>query len=338
MTDDHLSNETSLSAQLTETGVTASAKSRTVAAIDRLMGNLADLPNAFIESVIVRKRAKTEGERHLIEAAAQYGVLRMGQDHEFAERAYENHFRKIASQQLNKDAVVAEALDNLRLEPPDPHQSSSGPEVLGDEFMDRFERYAESATTDDLRHRWGRILAGEIRRPGTFGPKVLRATDELDSEAAALFEKVCKFQFRANAISKDLAGELSFDVKMKLVEAGLVVDPGLTGHLSLFNAGRLNGAEPAWFFTVGSWAIGFKQSCAFEVGDGLILKNREGTPAMDAYILTDVGTALSSILPADDEMIIKQLGPKIQASIKDGILLYFRTASEGRMIGAEPPV
>jgi hypothetical protein len=46
MVEDHLDKETSVSVDLTETGVTAKAKSRLVAAIDRLGGNLLEILNA----------------------------------------------------------------------------------------------------------------------------------------------------------------------------------------------------------------------------------------------------------------------------------------------------
>ncbi|ULJ72956.1 DUF2806 domain-containing protein [Rhizobium gallicum] len=171
MSEDHLSGETSLSVEFTENGIKAAAKSRAIAAVERLVGNVADLGNAWIEGVTTRQRAKNEGERQLIEAAARYGIERMGQDQDFAERAFGNHFRKVASQQLNKDAVVAEALNDLRSQPPSNVESTSGPNEISDEFMSRFEGYAEGATTEQLRERWGRILAGEIQETGYFQPE-----------------------------------------------------------------------------------------------------------------------------------------------------------------------
>ncbi len=185
MPEDHLSNEVHLSAELTETGVKAAAKSRALSSFDRLVGSFADVGSAYFEGVSGRLRARAEGERQLIEAVAKYGVERIGADHEFAHRALENHFKKIAQQQINKDAVVSVALDDLRDQPPSDEAANTGPNELDEEFLSRFEMYAEGASTEQLRERWGRILAGEIRKPGTFGPRVLRITDELDSVTAS---------------------------------------------------------------------------------------------------------------------------------------------------------
>lgn len=304
MSEDHLSNETSLSAAITDTGVTAAAKSRTVAAIDRLVGNIADLPSAWLEGINVRKRAKTEGERQLIEAAAQYGIARMGQDNEFAERAYGNHFRKVASQQLNKDAVVAEALNDLRSQPVDIQSSGdNGPDALSEEFMDRFERYAEGATTEQLRERWGRILAGEIRRPGTFTLKTLRTTDELDSSTARLFEDLMVYRSADMLIKPLMGSEIPFHNLLKLVGSGLVVDPGSTGHLWQAFDGNNGRGEEFWLFPVGEIHIGFKKDTTVEYDDRIIQRNDK--PSIPIYILTDAGAALASIIVKNNQDVAR---------------------------------
>lgn len=46
---DHLSNELSVEASLTESGVKASAKSRFLSAIDRMLGGIMDLPAAILK-------------------------------------------------------------------------------------------------------------------------------------------------------------------------------------------------------------------------------------------------------------------------------------------------
>lgn len=45
--EDHLSNEISVEASLTESGVKATAKSRLLSAIDRMFGGMIDFPAAF---------------------------------------------------------------------------------------------------------------------------------------------------------------------------------------------------------------------------------------------------------------------------------------------------
>jgi hypothetical protein len=192
MSDDHLDKETSVGVELTETGVKAKAKSRLVAAFDRLGGNIFELVNVRMERRISRERSMIAGERKVIEAAIEYGLDRLKKDPEFAQRVAETHFRKIFHQQDNKDAVIVEAIEELRHNPVTEAEAEAGPPELNPEFMDRFERYAEDASTEQLRQKWGRVLTAEIRKPGTFSRKALRVVEELDAETARLFEKLCQ--------------------------------------------------------------------------------------------------------------------------------------------------
>ncbi|MCQ1850385.1 DUF2806 domain-containing protein [Neorhizobium galegae] len=301
MSEDHLSTETSVSAEITESGVKAAAKSRTVAAIDRLVGNLAEWGNVLLESGISRRRATIEGERKLIEAAAEYGVERMGHDDAFAKRAFENHFKRVAQEQVNKDAVVASAIEDLRQNNPTEKQASSGPEALSEEFMGRFESYAGGASTGQLRARWGRILAGEIRKPGTFSGKVLRATDELDAEVAMLFEGLMSYR-AGNLLVKCLVPKLNVPDELKLVSAGLLAAPSSNGHYAAFNEGRDETGQAIWSAIFGKTLVGIARNFRAPPNSE-ILAVRDGTPVYGVYVLTDVGEALSSILPNNEDQV-----------------------------------
>jgi hypothetical protein len=63
MSKDPLDTSISIGAELTNSGLNVNAKSRAVAAIDRLVGSAADFLNIPIERRNVRERTKIEGER-----------------------------------------------------------------------------------------------------------------------------------------------------------------------------------------------------------------------------------------------------------------------------------
>ncbi|MBY3207046.1 DUF2806 domain-containing protein [Rhizobium laguerreae] len=322
MPEDHLNNETSLSAELTETGVKAAANSRAIAAIDRLMGNVADLGNAWIEGVTTRMRARSEGERLIIEAAARYGIERIGQDQAFAERAFENHFRRVVSQQLNKDAVVAEALRDLRDQPPNEVEAISGPGSLSEEFLGRFESYSADASTEQLRERWGRILASEIRMPGNFSSKVMRIVDELDADTAALFERCVAYRSE-RVLVKPLLGDFPVLDRIALVSAGLLADPGIGGQSVTFAEQVLDGVE-CWVRRFGDIAIAVRKDVDFPRYAELAL-NGDRTPRCPVYILTDAGFALSSILTSREDDVGVEFALHLQSMMSsDGLSLWKR--------------
>ncbi|CAD0211201.1 hypothetical protein AGRHK599_LOCUS1226 [Rhizobium rhizogenes] len=328
MSEDHLSNETSVSAELTETGIKASAKSRTVSSMDRLLGGTIDAGSAWLEGVAMRRRAKNEGERQLIEATVKYGLDKMNIDDQFAQRTFEGHFAKIARHQLNKDAVVAEALDDLKQMPPSDQEAAHGPSTVSEGFMGPFERYAETASSEELRQRWGRILSAEIRRPGTFSSKVLRATDELDSSTAKLFENLMRYHSRGMLVNA-IMPEIEYTDRLRLIEAGLLVDPGIGGQSLTFGEGDGWGV-PFWGTQFGQITVCFAKSVALPVKGNDILKIRDQRPAFGVHILTETGRALSSILPSYEYKIGLEYARKLQTVVGANEVFLIVPAGDGK--------
>lgn len=293
---DHLDKETSVSVAITENSIKAGAKSRFVAAIDRLGGSVVDSANAAIESYAKKRRAKTKGEVKLIEAITEYGVAKLGADPKTAERAFQRHFRKVISQQENIDYVLLEAKADLELNPPandDPDQT----EELSEEFMDRFEEYSACATTEELRQRWGRVLASEVRKPGTFSGKVLRVVDEMDTDTAQIFEEVCKSRINKLVI-RCVSGSLPFQTTASLTTSGLMIEAGMGQSLGLKEIETADVGN-IWGFATEFGLIGLPKGVKpkVEYEDAGCLRIEGDKPRIPVYVLTDVGAAIASILP-----------------------------------------
>ncbi|MFK3688881.1 DUF2806 domain-containing protein [Agrobacterium tumefaciens] len=315
MSEDHLDKETSLAVSLTESGVEAKAKSRTVAAFDRLGGNLFEWVNVILEVGTSRRRAKIEGEAKIIAATADHAVKLIGLDDNFAARAIASQFGEAARKQLNKDAVIQTAIEDLQHTPPSKSQSTSGPDELSEEFISRFEDYASGASTEQLRERWGRVLASEIRQPGNFSPAVLRVIDEIDAKTASLFEHVCQSRAQ-DALLKPLTGELDFDTIKRLVEAGLIVEPGL-GHVDGFREVTLDDGRAVWFKSLGQTALAFDRSKTVrsDVDDELTMN--DGILSIPVYVLTSVGSAVSKILEDKSEEAVHRIIEKLRQKHPD---------------------
>src|SRR5205085_1955328 len=153
----------------------------------------------------------------LIDAMTKAAVDRMAKDPEFAERAIRNHLNISLDRQENKDGVVRHAIEDLSRN----SASLDGSPRLDPGFLNKFERHAEDAATEELRERWGRVLGAEVRKPGTVTPRVMRIVDEIDGETAQLFEELCKFRL-GDAVPVCLLGTLKFRSSAKLVGAGLI--------------------------------------------------------------------------------------------------------------------
>jgi len=314
-------DEIGISGELTPTSFSAKIKSRAASAIDRLWGSKAAKKAAPIEAETAEIKAVSEARVKFINAVADLGLERLKSDPDFAARAMENVIPTLIRRQENKDVVVEKALDDLRQTPPDERQAT-GPDKLDDAFINRFERYAEDATSDELRERWGRVLASEIRKPGTFSGKVLRLVDELDASTAALFERLCQFRLD-RVIPIQLCGRLEFEQVTALVDAGLITDPGANGQAS-FAAEVTFPGGPVWFWPYGLNAVGMLKTGQIPENKGEILKlGKGGTVGIPVYVLTQAGEAISRILPDQSGKALDQIARNLASAYPDRKVFRF---------------
>lgn len=323
--NDHLGNEVSLEVSVTENGGKAIVKSRFAAAVDRLGGNLVDALNSPLESANVRRRAKSDGERDFIVAVANYGVQQLGQDPEFARRALETHFGHLARTQENKDAVLAEALEHLSASNENPGGEEQGvpPGDLAPEFLDRFERYAAEASTEELRSRWGRVLAREVQTPGTMSNKAMRIVDELDPRTAQLFERVCGQARAGGVLIHCLVRDLQLPELLRLSDAGLISYSG-EGIMSYFKPSKRDRLLLSMGF--GEWVVSLRSDNIpqgnFE--EGYAISRFEDEVTTSVIKLTDAGLAVASILPDHSEQVLRRFVEMLYTLMPDGRLGLFR--------------
>jgi hypothetical protein len=162
-------------------------------AIARLIGRAGEAGAAWLDvatakgeqraSVIRGDTAAIESIRKLlVERAANQAA----NDPTFVDRALNRWASDLTTKQVNREAVAKLAIEDLTEESPEP--STPGP---SDDWMNVFETYAERATSDTLRQHWARILAGEIRRPGSFSLLTLQLMSVLDHGLAEIVQQAC---------------------------------------------------------------------------------------------------------------------------------------------------
>ena len=187
--DDVLSREVGIVAKLEENGVALRARSRTVAALDRLAGSFFDMPAAFFEGVSRKKRLRDEINERLRTAQSQVAEQQIGMSPNLGKMLIQDVLEEKARKQINAASVAVEAIDAIKTLPPFDHVSNNDPaqgvnENIDEDWMNQFVRYAEDASSEQLQQVWGRVLAGELVKPGTFSRHTLRFFAELDKETA----------------------------------------------------------------------------------------------------------------------------------------------------------
>ena len=295
--DDILSREVAITAKVEETGISLSAKSRAVAAIDRLLGGLADWPAAVLEGRAAKRRLKDEVERKLIEVQAEVAERRLKGMEQAGDTLLIGVLKDSGRKQVNVASVVIEAVEELKALPP-PTQAQSGvtldePDQVNDDWINQFARFAEDASSDELQQLWGRVLAGEVNRPGSFSRHTLRFIAELDKTTA----EHCEFAMEravGDFIPKVDAWIASDHLRIGIDLQRLGILECVTGLGSLQQQFIMSSKSPKTFIKGGQVLVVYGQDGA-EVAVPAILVTRLGQEVFSLLTPKDPNSALRNL-------------------------------------------
>jgi len=88
--------------------------------------------------------------------------------------------------QRNIENVTAEAAANLA------NEKEVAGEKPDEDWINRFFATAQDISSEEMQMLWGRILAGEIKRPGSYSLRTLDFVRNLNKRDAGVFEKIAK--------------------------------------------------------------------------------------------------------------------------------------------------
>lgn len=98
-----------------------------------------------------------------------------------------------AKKQSNIEQVIQRSYEELR----DDEQEIPSERPQSD-WITRFFRIAEDISTDQMQTLWGKILAGEVKKPGSYSLRTLDLLKNITHKEAELFVRVCKVSFLNN--------------------------------------------------------------------------------------------------------------------------------------------
>lgn len=256
--------------------------------MDRLIGAAIDIPVAWLTQKAAKIEAQTQAftvvEKAIGEAAARVA----GGDESTVERAMASLVRKQYRQQKNREAVAFASLEDLRAHTrPEDESAKPTPEQaeVDEDWLNVFERYAEDASTERMQNLWGRVLAGEIRRPGKYAVRTLRFLSEFSQSDGLMFAELGKSTFGDLAPNSLVKPRSKADIRdlIYLESSGLI--QGATGGTLTYT------------LTIRENGIGVLR-------EGALILIFEGEPGSNvscqACILTPLGQELLSLLPGRD--------------------------------------
>ena len=98
---------------------------------------------------------------------------------------------------MNLDTIAENAVKELekenteKINQTENDKLNSQQKIIDDDWLNNFEKEAKYKSTEEMQQLFGRILAGEIKQPGSYSIKAVKALSELDPTVAALFKRLC---------------------------------------------------------------------------------------------------------------------------------------------------
>lgn len=180
-------------------------------ALDRLGSALIDIPVGALERRSAEKRSESEARIKITEAINAQIIQQLKVDPEFPQRASNTFAKKILREQYNLEKILGIATDILKktktdnatnentseqnkeqgADPTNRGENTNEEKTIDDDWFNVFEKEASQKSSEDMQRRFGRVLAGEIEKPGSYSIKVVKILGELDQYAAALFKRLC---------------------------------------------------------------------------------------------------------------------------------------------------
>ena len=164
-------------------------------ALDRLGSALIDIPVGVLERRSAEKRSESEARIKITETVNAQIVQQIKVDPEFPQRASNTFAKKILREQYNLEKILGFTTDILKKKKYDNSTNqqvdSESEKSISDDWFNIFEKEGSQKSSEEVQHRFARVLAGEIEKPGSYSIRAVKLLGELDQNTAALFKKFC---------------------------------------------------------------------------------------------------------------------------------------------------
>lgn len=229
---------TNLVADTAITGISAPVRRSFLKALGQLSSAAIDIPVAYLTGKADERRAETAARIKLINTTAGQIAQQMQIDPEYARVAVQKFGHRVIREQVNLDMISQIAANELRdasdsIEQSGPEESS---DTINDDWLNVFETEARLKSTEEMQAYFGKILAGEIRTPGSYSTRTIKILSSLDQNIANLYSRLCSMcvslhgqnirvpSFGGNAGNNALAEYgINFSTLNLLNEHGLVI-------------------------------------------------------------------------------------------------------------------
>ncbi len=156
-------------------------------AADKLVRGATEYGMTYIDEAITKRKTIAAGRQLVLQSAAGVVAKKVTDDDKLLDRALDVFATDLIGKQQNKEKVLAVAVSELQ----GTKSFDVSEKVIDEDWLDAFSTVASQKSNADVQQLLGKILAGEIRQPGTFSPLTLHILSILTPEIARFFETFC---------------------------------------------------------------------------------------------------------------------------------------------------
>lgn len=211
---------------------------------------------ARIDGSTKRISARGIAEVRFIEAGASAAVDHaLSGEMPLAERAIEYALGDAVQKQRNREEIAHIAVEDLRSHPPE----SDADRAIDVDWLSHFADLASGKSNEEVQELWGRILSGEVRKPGSFSLRTLSLMAGYDQADARAIGDLLAYVFNGEFLfCWETGGSIPFDLLRAGEETGVVGSVSFPVKKSkTLEAGQLSAfdAQDRWISIVSDRAL-----------------------------------------------------------------------------------
>lgn len=110
-----------------------------------------------------------------------------------AVRATSNLYKETLESEYSRERIALYALNDAA----DCPNTATSEGETSETWFSRFWNYAKEVRDEDAMSQWGKLLAGEVRNPGSFSLRTLSVLRTMDSQTAKRFNTIAKYAVKS---------------------------------------------------------------------------------------------------------------------------------------------
>ena len=184
---------TNLVADMSVPGMPGPVRRNFLKAVEQLCSAAIEVPASYLAGKADERRAETAARIKLLEVSSAQIAKQMQTDPEYAHVAVRKFGQRILREQVNLDMITHRAANELQDVGDSINESNSEQpsDTINDDWLNTFETEARQKSTEEMHILFGKILAGEIRQPGSYSTRTVKILGSLDQNIADHFVRLC---------------------------------------------------------------------------------------------------------------------------------------------------